>query len=470
MMIKFENQNIKLDKHLVFKNISLSINRGDSIGIIGKNGSGKTTLTKAITGQLFVPGIDRDALKNQSVYVSFQTTFHFKHGVTAYRQQRWNSPDPEIVPTVGQLFDEMKNQEEVRHLIEKFDFKNHLDRMIISLSNGEQRKFELIQALSQKPEILVIDNAFTGLDVDSRKLLSTMLNQVISNHQSVILTGLAEDEFPDSIQHFYYLEDQNIKLIERSELPVVEVNDFEDCIKIPDWKSSSYKTLFKLTNVCLTYGKKTILDHVSWTVTRGEKWILSGENGAGKTSLLNLIFGDNPKAYLFDIELFEKQKGSGETIWEIKKKIGYISPEMQQFLPGNQTVMEVMCSGFYDSEGLYKHPTGYVEKIAINWIKLVNLEAKENVKYKMLSTSEQRIILILRSLIKCPPLLILDEPFQGLDEPNIKKMQQLISTIGNETDTTMIFVTHYRKQIPEIFNRELQLMNGRIIHCGKRKQ
>ncbi len=469
-MIKFENQNIKLNRHLVLKGISVSVKQGESVGIIGENGSGKTTLALAMAGELLLPTIDCGMLKKQAVFVSFQSTFHFKHGITAYRQQRWNSPDPEIVPTVREVLDEHKNTKEVQRLIEEFDFEDRLDRMIISLSNGEQRKFELIQALAQNPQVLIIDNAFTGLDVDSRSLLNSMFNRLINKRQSVVLTGLSKDEFPELVQKFYLLKNQKVELLSKNEIPSSSVSHQLNKYEIPTWKPSSFSTLFKLRNVTLTYGDKTILNKINWTVKRGEKWILSGENGAGKTSLLNLIFGDNPKAYNCDIELFEQQKGTGETIWEIKQKIGYISPEMQQFLPSNQTVLEVLCSGYFDSEGLYKHPTSYVEKIAKKWTNLINFSTKEEVMFKMLSSSEQRLVLILRSLIKCPPLLILDEPFQGLDQRNLARMQQLISLIGRKTDTSMIFVTHYRNQIPEIFNLELKLSNGSMIHCGYRKQ
>ncbi len=218
-----------------------------------------------------------------------------------------------------------------------------------------------------------------------------------------------------------------------------------------------------MNNVSLQYGERVILDKIKWQVNVGERWSLSGPNGSGKTSLLNLIFGDNPKAYGCDIRLFGKQKGTGESIWDIKSGIGFVSPELHQYLPHNQTVTEVICSGFSESESSFKKPTGYQRDVALRWLKGLNYNKISNRLFGEISTSAQRMVLFIRTLVKSPPLMILDEPFQGLDSEHIHMLKDLINHIAAESNCAMIFVTHIPEELPECFTLHLKLKDGMIF-------
>ena len=467
-MIHWQSVQIKIRTTILLDKVSLKFSRGESLGILGANGSGKTVLAKAIAGKL--PVFGQNTSENiQATYVSFQSEFQLKHGAKGYRQQRWNWTDPEFIPTVQEKFDKIENQKELQKLIQQFNFQGHLQRFVISLSNGEQRKFELIKALSSKPDLLVIDNAFNGLDKASRALLTDMLNQLVESGRSVVLTGLKEEDFPKYFQQFVYIDEQkNCKFLSRNELPNGNPPTMLDSGKIPNWKNSDYNEIIKLNNLHLEFGGKSILKNINWEVNAGECWVLSGGNGSGKTSLLNMIFADNPKAYQCDIRLFGKQKGSGESIWEIKDLIGFVSPEMHQYLPGKQSVNDVICSGFFVSEGLYQKPTSYLRNVAAQWLNLIGLKPLNDKPFEKLPASAQRMILVLRALVKNPPLILLDEPFQGLDSNNIKRMKLLLNTIAEHTNCAMIFVTHFEEEIPEAFNLELKLNTGEIAFIGKR--
>lgn len=468
-MIHWNNVKIQIRTTLILKQLNIHLNRGESFGIIGKNGSGKTILAKALASILPIIGDTSNELKVKKIYVSFQSEFELKHGSKGYRQQRWNLPDPEFVPTVDEEFRKIGNQHELQILIAKFNFEQQLSRFVISLSNGEQRKFELIKALAQNPDLLIIDNAFNGLDANSRTLLNDMLNQLVTDGHSIILTGLTPDVFPSAIQQIFQLDKQTGKLIKRNELRFLPEELRIEPVIVPNWNSSTFSELIYLNEVSLQYNDKYVLSKVSWQVNAGECWVLSGANGSGKTSLLNLIFADNPKAYRCDIRLFGKQKGSGESIWDIKNKIGFVSPEMHQYLPARQKVNDVICSGFFDSEGLYIRPTSYQRNMAAQWLKLVGLMQLNEMLFETLSASAQRMVLVIRALVKNPPLVILDEPFQGLDPQNIRIMKNLLNGIANNTNCTMIFVSHFEDEIPDAFNLELKLNNGEMEYIGSKK-
>jgi molybdate transport system ATP-binding protein len=465
MVLNWNNAKIQIRTKVILDHLSFTIAKGEPLGIIGRNGSGKTVLAKAIAGQ--VPVKNGVVDNGSTVYLSFQSEIQLKHGGRAYRQQRWNLPDPEFVPTVREIFEKEKNQQVLQELIERFNFRHHLDRFVISLSNGEQRKFELIKALSYKPELLVIDNAFNGLDADSRILLHSMLNQMIEHGQQVILTGLVPDDFPVAINKFLLVNNQTVFEYTRSALPELYKKPESKEVEIPRWNNSAYDQIFLLKEVSLRYDGNDILKNINWEVNAGEKWVLSGANGSGKTSLLNMIFADNPRAYRCDIKLFGQKKGSGESIWAIKDRIGFISPEMHQYLPGRQTVSDVVCSGFYGSEGLYSKPTSYQRILARKWLTLIGSGDHAEEPFGALAASHQRMVLTVRALIKNPPLLIFDEPFQGLDPVNIAIMKNLLNSIGRQTNCAMIFVSHFDDQVPGVFDKELHLENGQVTYCSE---
>jgi molybdate transport system ATP-binding protein len=468
-MIRWKNVEIKIRTTQLVNHLTFSLEKGESLGIIGDNGTGKTILAKALAGMIPVHGdINSDFSDLKSIFVSFQSNLKLKNGTSAYHQQRWNNLDPELVPLVKDEIQYDKFQNHLNPLLQKFNFEKQLNSQIISLSNGEHHKMELIKALSQQPDLLILDNAYNGLDFGSRKLLTHLIEQLITEKQSVVMTGLKKDDFPDSIQKFIQLRKNEIpKVLSQNE--IVEESSFESdqLLELPVWKNSIFEELIALENVTLKYGEKSILKNITWKVNAGEHWILSGPNGSGKTSLLDLIFADNPKAYGCNIRLFGKPKGSGESIWDIKKQIGFISPELQQYLPLHQNALQVICSGFFDSEGLYKKPTSYQEAVAKQWLRMLGNPDLANKPYPILSASEQRIILILRTLIKNPPLLLLDEPFQGLDSRNVFKIQDLLNIIALQTNCAMVFITHFTNEIPESFSLELKLQNGEIVNIGE---
>lgn len=212
-----------------------------------------------------------------------------------------------------------------------------------------------------------------------------------------------------------------------------------------------------MRDVRVRYGDIEVLDGITWTVRYGEKWMVKGANGSGKTTLLSLIAGDNPQAYSNSVTLFGTRRGSGESIWDIKKRIGLVSSEFQLRYQKDMTVLDVVLSGFFDSVGLFRKPSPSQVRTATDWISALGFDLKSTHLFTHLSFGEQKLVLIARAMVKSPELLILDEPCQGLDPVNRRMVLHLIRTLGQIPETTLIYVTHHSDEILTCFNRVLEL-------------
>ena len=224
-----------------------------------------------------------------------------------------------------------------------------------------------------------------------------------------------------------------------------------------------FHRIVEMKNVTIKYGEKIILNKINWCVNQGERWALLGPNGAGKSTLLSLINGDNPQAYANDIILFDVQRGSGESIWDIKKKTGFVSPELFQYFPNESSCLHVVESGYTDSLGLFKRSDPEKANQAKRWLQLFHVETCADKPFKHVSASTQRLCLLARALIKNPTLLILDEPFQGLDNQQQEQLKRLIDEICKASDLTLIYVSHYAQEIPDSVQFRLKLEEGCVV-------
>jgi molybdate transport system ATP-binding protein len=461
----------------VLNNISFDLADGQHLAIIGESGSGKSSLAKALAGKLFSKGnieIQYTAdtqLHAKTVLLEAATTFKNLSNVTDfYYQQRYNSCDAEDTLTVEQeLAKTNALTDETETLLNQLSLTHRKQTPLIQLSNGEQKKLQLIKVLLQQPQVLILDNVFVGLDVESRNELHHIINQYASSGTTIILVT-DERELPSCVTHIAEMYKGKLaQFAERKDFVPLhpENNQKRETRQAANYlfpgSSENFDFIVKMNNVSIQYGDKIILHNINWQVKQGERWLVKGHNGAGKSTLLSLITADNPQAYSQDIYLFDKKRGSGESIWDIKKHIGFVSPELHKFFNTGSLVHHVIASGFFDTMGLFRQLNAAQEQMIKDWTSFFDLEEYYYKPLFLLPAGQQRRALLARALIKNPTLLVLDEPCQGLDDRQTKQFLQLIDEVCNRSATTLIFVSHYEDEIPACVTQKLELQQGKQI-------
>lgn len=449
-------------------------------------------------------------------YLTFRDSYGTTEGVYYY-QQRWNQNDIEETPLVRDLlaesfriaeegltrktvFDKFLVREETpeqeaarlaqeeqdkqemhrelekvrKHLYEIFHLEQLLDKHVILLSSGELRKFQLTKTLLTNPRVLIMDNPFIGLDVNARQQLAEFLTLLTQEtNVSVVLVLSKTDDIPDFITHVVPVVDMKVgkkmalQEYKESRVPVPPRMLSEEkeraILALP--YSEEYKQnvapgteqVIDFRKVNIRYGERTILKDLSFTVMNGEHWALSGENGAGKSTLLSIVCADNPQSYANDIVLFGHQRGKGESIWDIKKHIGYISPEMHRAYMKDIPAVDIVASGLSDVSGLYRKPKPEQRAVCEFWMDIFGVKRYADTTFLKLSSGEQRLVLLARAFVKDPSLLILDEPLHGLDLKNRRLVKDIIEVFCQRKNKTMIMVTHYKEEYPRNIDHEIFL-------------
>lgn len=344
----------------------------------------------------------------------------------------------------GLLFSDLAIAEfidrEYRH--DNIEVTTSSNRYFQTFSSGERRKLFLDHCIAQNPDYMILDNPFDHLDHQSRNDLHDELFKLSQTISILQLSSQKENLLP-FIKHRGYIT-ENFHVVsevhhQSSSQTVAQVLDVPSSLL--SFKEN-YKHIVKFNQVFVSYDDVPIVKDISWEIDQGQFWQLIGPNGSGKSTLLSLISGDNPKAYGQDLIIFDRKKGSGESVWEIKNKIGYFSTTLTELFKRNHTVEQMILSGFFDSIGLYVKPSGLQQQKALQWLDVINMAHLKNLYFNRLSLGQQRVVLIVRALIKQPPLLILDEPFEGLDHENTLLVSQLINSLVKNTHITIIYVSH----------------------------
>lgn len=488
--------------------VNLEILADEQIAIVGPNAGGKSRLVDIITGRypLLMNEVRYDftpsplkMVSDNIKYISFRDSYG-DNDSSYYYQQRWNQHDiDENTPTAGKILEETflkvdqnnyyslnEKEKETAHirrltlkekLYKMFHLETLLDKYIILLSSGELRKFQLTKTLLSDPRILIMDNPFIGLDAETRNQLSELLRTLTTETGlQVILILSKTNDIPDFITHVIPVDDLTVgdkqpresylATLSGTHLSETETERIKQLLQYPEKTDMPDLTdkdgcILKFNKVNIKYGNRTILKDLDWTVHKGEKWALSGENGAGKSTLLSLVCADNPQSYACDIELFGHKRGSGESIWEIKKHIGYVSPEMHRAYLKDLPAIDIIASGLNDSVGLYVHPRPEQRQTCEWWMDLFGIGHLKDRTFLKLSSGEQRLCLLARAFVKDPELLILDEPLHGLDDRNRELVRNIINEFCSKDNKTLVMVTHYKEELPPVITHHLFLKKNK---------
>ncbi|MGG4661748.1 molybdate ABC transporter ATP-binding protein ModF [Providencia vermicola] len=478
--ITIQHSSFKLSETQTLDIQQLNINKGESWAFIGSNGSGKSSLARVLSNELKpLSGVVKNTF-NAPVRLSFEQL----QKIISEEWQRNNtdllSDDEEDTGyTAAEIIQfNHKDNEYCLELAARFGIRDLLSRRFKYLSTGETRKVLLCQTLMGNPDLLILDEPFDGLDVYSRSNLSELLYSLSEKGLTLVLVLNRFDELPDYIENMGVVADCKLTMsgdresvlantlisqLQHSEkIKQLSIPDTEDPTN--DEKLDDTTPRIILNNGVISYNDKPILHGLTWHVNSGEHWQIIGENGAGKSTLLSLITGDHPQGYSNDLTLFGRRRGSGETIWDIKRHIGYVSNSIHQEYRVATSVLNVIISGFHDSIGLYQTPSDRQIQLAYEWLALLGFPSQTAQQpFHSLSWGQQRLVLIARALVKHPAMLILDEPLQGLDGLNRLLVLRFIDVMLKQGNTQLLFVTHHQEDAPSCITHRLTFVpeNGK---------
>ncbi|OAC99504.1 hypothetical protein MUCCIDRAFT_129758, partial [Mucor lusitanicus CBS 277.49] len=459
-----------------FKNLSLKLKDDQRLVIVGPVSAGKTTLAETIAGRHSIqplsagkwPIIDASKSPYASDHVHL-VSFKENSGTFSYSnhyyQERFNFSDPDNDLTLQQYLNgDPDDTADIQRVAKQLNIEHLLPLSFVKLSNGQTRRARIAKALLKNPSMLVLDEPLMGLDVEHRKhLLEVLGNLATKASVPVVLVLRPQDEFPSWATDVIELGNMTVQWTGNpSEYQARRAKHLEST------KSSSHSAktvdtsnndpIVEMKNVKVTYSGNPILRDITWTVRKGERWALLGPNGSGKTTLLSFLTGDHPQAYANELSLFGRRRGTGESIWEIKERVGLVSPEIHLYFNQNLTALEAAGTGFFDvvvPRSINADQTQTIQRLFHEF----GIESMMNRKLQDMSTGEQRMVLLVRSLVKMPDLIIWDEPFQGLDDSMIQNVNGWLEQ-HMRPDQTLIMVTHHEEEIPSAVSKRFKLGPG----------
>jgi molybdate transport system ATP-binding protein len=479
MLVHLDNATIsRTGGYILFHGLTWTIREGEVWALAGPVGSGKTALAEVLlgrhlldSGQIGWPLVDRvraggrpvawpsDIIQN----VPFkEDTWLFSYA-RHYYQQRFNFIEPQDDLTLESFLRSgtSVSAEEVSAVAGQLGIASLLPLSLIALSSGQVRRARIARALLARPELLILDEPFVGLDTAGRAEVTYLLENLLRQGLRLLLITRPH-EIPPWVTHVLELGPlatvwQGLREDYQTRLPAETAPPPARCPS----RTADTPAIIEMRDVHIAYGNRVALSGVSWVVRQGERWAVLGPNGSGKTTLLSLICGDHPQAYSNDIRLFGHRRGTGESIWEIKQRIGLVSPELHLYFSEPLTADRVVATGFFDV--LVSRPISPAQNAVVRELfDQFGIAALSGRLFSRLSTGEQRLVLLIRALVKRPPLLILDEPFQCLDEELAARVRNWIdSHLG--PDQTLIFVSHYEGEIPRSVDQRLRLEQGRVV-------
>jgi molybdate transport system ATP-binding protein len=502
--LAFENVSLQLGEKTVFRKTNWIWRSGEQWAVLGPDNSGKSLLIDAILGQTpvlkgevrgpFAKNGTADSMSSPVVaHISPQTQRNVAARESSFYQLRWHSGGEQGSRTVRDFLSTASVQDQNpfevgahRGNVRRFQaFRRQLvawlgvDRLwrrkLVHLSNGEMRRTLLIHEMLKFPGLTILEDAYAGLDAPARRMLARVITRLMRQRWPFLISTNRVEEIPAATSHLLLTDGYRV-VAQGTKQAMLRIWRERFWAKPPILRQKAAlvrtlpgrsgtplgRALVELRNVKVTGAKRMILRGVSWTLREGERWAILGPNGAGKTTLLNLIQGDHPQAYSQQIRLFGRQTDSTQALWRARRKIGWMSPELHQHYPPKWAVEDVVCSGFYNSIGLHQICSQGRRAMARKWLRAVDLQQEAGTAFGELSFGQQRLVLLARAAVKGPSLLILDEPCQGLDAQQRRKMLHVADRAIAETGASLIFVTHHHNEWPQCISHVLRLANGHV--------
>lgn len=452
-MIEIRNGDVVRAGQRTFHEFNWKISSGEHWVITGINGSGKTTLLDIIAGVIhvskghvhydFVNGTtweERFQERQANIcYIPVQAIHAFvnaSHDV--YYQQRYYATTDESLPRVRTILGDDINRLHELNIPPRFDVTSLLDVEVTRLSNGQLKKIVILKnLLRQMPRLLLLDYPFEGLDYESRADLCNFLDYIAVTHNVQVILTDHHHHLPTVINKKLVLD--NFKILREETVQTSVPEDREEFFKTRLPLATKNDPVVEMRDLCIQYGNKIIIDNFSWMIRKGERWALVGRNGSGKTTIFSLIYADHPMAYSQQVYLFGRRRGSGESIWDIKRRINYVGPELNNYL----NPKSILATALDYIRGLHKKMNEVVLDHLISHFNAASFMYKP---VRSLSSGQLQLMQLINCFLSDKELLLLDEPFQFLDVHHKELVQQYIQS-HLHADRTLVLITHYQEDI-----------------------
>jgi len=472
--IHFNNCTLQYRGSEVLTNVSLDITKGSNVALHGPIGSGKSMVLRAIAGIAQITSGELNYLSNGVSIskaefhsgvslVDFAKTSKFFNPKNHFYQQRYHHQmeDDEWSKsiTVSQLLTTRGyslDAPQVKEYLKRVKLIDLLETKMIQLSSGQRRKLQLTIALLTLPAILLLDSPYIGLDQRSRVDLNNWLLELTTNNDLQLIIACNTEDAPEWINHRIEIPSTQ-KIAGNHEFPFLNHN-----LQVIENEESIVDHILEMRNINVSFGDSKLLTEVDLKITKGERIALLGDNGSGKSTLLSLLYADNPKAYSNDIKMFGVKRGQGDSIWSVKKRIGFVSSELHLYFTENYNCAKVIATGFFDTKFIPRKITSEEQSTIEQFANYFGVSHLLDITYSKTSLGEQKLILFIRALVKNPELILLDEPYQAFTSALVYKANSLLNHMLQKSNSSIVFVTHYRSEIPSSVQKIYQLNKGKM--------
>lgn len=462
VLIELNNIRCHLTREQQFHQLNWQLSKGDNWVFYGPNGGGKTALAKVASGLLPISSGER----------------HFSSEIDPTKDIAWVSVEAQqALQALDNRFDNSNEREDAFDagttvkqiifqgqepcpaslaLIKNLHMEGFLNNGIRYVSSGQLRKTLLMKVFVQKPKIAILDDPMAGLDPDSQQHVKTLVEQLADSPTQVLLLLRRKQDLVAGFDRYAVLENCCIvetgivdaQFLAKRKPQALANAPTKLALPLNREKLGAGSELVKLTDIHANYRDTLIFEHQNFYVNAGEHVAISGPNGCGKSTLMNLITGENHMAYGQDVRLFGKKRGTGESVWEIKHQFGIVSNAIHESYGRGWIASQVVISGLYDSIGLYDKPSDQDQMAALTCLKFLGIGHQAKRKFQQLSYGEQRLVLLARAIIKQPPILLLDEACTGLDDAHKDLFLACLERLMAATDITLINMTHLSDEQP----------------------
>ncbi len=480
-LIELQNINVHfthedMQKTCALNKVNLSISAGEHIAVLGENGSGKSTLLRILRGEIYPDQVNGGKItwyengqasnsplagRNIACIVSPKIQQY-------YELQAWNVTCLEIILAAKTndfiLYRQIKHQEiqEVIAIAQKLNASHLLNRKITDLSQGQLRLILIIRAFIRKSKIILLDEATNGLDVNSRELVFSALEQLLENSNTTIVLTSHRIPLPSFINKIYKLSNGNLTAYEK-QIPIQKQHNVTRSTQ-----SSKVNGLhIQMKNADVYLDHKKILKNINFELKPHQQWAIKGNNGSGKSTFLKTILGFLPVALGGNITrtLFNSENQNGLVLQElaaIKRCIRLVSDELQTHYTYNDTIEDIVFAGLDGNIGVYRKASEEDIDTVNACLNLTNLNHLRHRPIHSLSTGQARKTILARALVGKPNLLLLDEPFSGLDENTRLEFLTILENLIFQGIQT-IFVSHHETDFLPSTTHFASMQDGELI-------